>query len=471
MQKHIVHKQKVTLHLSHPDDAFSLQGRVSNLLQQELKKSMEVLFDEMFDEGKIVRINKLDIQLDNIEKDNLEKELPDAFAKALKTELQKIKDGRHEAENIVAVTREESLAESLIHFLRFGYLPWYSVASKMNEWEDQLVNELSLKDWQRIFVMLQQERTQEKMIERLARQFSDDFLATFFEKITGRETKEMKPLVEDLIEVTIQTTVSNKKDAGLIVWIKTFKALMKDVSGKNVEEFVLWKLITSETEVTKLDGLVVDKLKTDLVKQALEKVQERNESSFLSQEQNEKTEAEKSAGNKKEKVQTYRAVYVKHAGLVILHPFLQAYFKELDLLNEKNFVDEAKQKRAILLLYHLSTNKKEVPEFDAVLQKILCGLELDETIPSAIELTEKEKVESEQLLRTVMSYWPPLKSSSVPALQQTFLQREGKLSKTDSGWLLQVEQKTLDILLNKLPWGFSTIKLPWMPDILNVEWY
>jgi hypothetical protein len=40
----------------------------------------------------------------------------------------------------------------------------------------------------------------------------------------------------------------------------------------------------------------------------------------------------------------------------------------------------------------------------------------------------------------------------------------------DGDWLLQVEAKTVDILLNQLPWGISMIKLPWMQRMLWIEW-
>jgi hypothetical protein len=35
---------------------------------------------------------------------------------------------------------------------------------------------------------------------------------------------------------------------------------------------------------------------------------------------------------------------------------------------------------------------------------------------------------------------------------------------------LQVERKTLDVLLDSIPWGFSTVLLPWNPQPLFVEW-
>jgi hypothetical protein len=50
------------------------------------------------------------------------------------------------------------------------------------------------------------------------------------------------------------------------------------------------------------------------------------------------------------------------------------------------------------------------------------------------------------------------------------MQRNGKLSVVDDGWLMQVEQKAIDVLLNHLPWGIGIIKLPWMNEILYVEW-
>ncbi|MCW3109294.1 MAG: hypothetical protein JWQ09_3800, partial [Segetibacter sp.] len=163
--------------------------------------------------------------------------------------------------------------------------------------------------------------------------------------------------------------------------------------------------------------------------------------------------------------------YVINSGIVILHPFLEPYFIELELMENKEFLSEDLRSRGVLLLHYLATGNEEVAEFDLTLQKILCGFLLEETLPAQIELTEKEKAESAKLLQSVTDYWPPLKNTSAEGLQTSFLQREGKLSLTDNGWLLVIEQKTIDILLGKLPWGFSTIRLPWMKEIVSVDWY
>jgi len=36
---------------------------------------------------------------------------------------------------------------------------------------------------------------------------------------------------------------------------------------------------------------------------------------------------------------------------------------------------------------------------------------------------------------------------------------------------LYIEEKTIDILLDKLPWNLSIIKLKWMDEILTVHWH
>ena len=162
--------------------------------------------------------------------------------------------------------------------------------------------------------------------------------------------------------------------------------------------------------------------------------------------------------------------YVNNCGIILLHPFLKNYFAELGLIKEKVFVSMDACKRAVSLLQFLASGETEIDEFNLLLQKLLCNLPPEETLPAMLDITDKEKEESENLLRSVITYWPPLKNTSVAGLRNTFLQREGKLEKKESGWLLRIEQRTVDILLDKLPWGFSTIRLPWMTDTISVEW-
>lgn len=164
-------------------------------------------------------------------------------------------------------------------------------------------------------------------------------------------------------------------------------------------------------------------------------------------------------------------LYVTQAGLVLLHPFLSFYFDAIGLLQGESFRDEIAQQSAIYLLYYLATKQTDVPEYELVFPKLLCGWSLDQPVVRGLELPIAALREGENLLQTVINYWEVLKSTSPDGLREGFLQREGKLTRINQGnWKLQVEQNSIDILLGSLPWGLSMVKLPWMDDLLIVEW-
>ncbi|MFN6570943.1 contractile injection system tape measure protein [Dendronalium sp. ChiSLP03b] len=165
-------------------------------------------------------------------------------------------------------------------------------------------------------------------------------------------------------------------------------------------------------------------------------------------------------------------LFVNQAGLVLLHPFLRTYFDEVGLLNGESFRDESAQQTAIYLLHYLATKQTDVPEYELVLPKLLCGWSLNEPMSRGLDLPATALIEGEYLLQTVIDYWQALKSASPDGLREGFLQRAGKLTRSNDGnWKVQVEQQPIDILLSRLPWGMSMVKLPWMEDILIVEWH
>jgi hypothetical protein len=44
------------------------------------------------------------------------------------------------------------------------------------------------------------------------------------------------------------------------------------------------------------------------------------------------------------------------------------------------------------------------------------------------------------------------------------------LRQQDEAWRLQVAQGPFDMLIDQLPWGYATIRHPWMKQVLHVEW-
>lgn len=164
--------------------------------------------------------------------------------------------------------------------------------------------------------------------------------------------------------------------------------------------------------------------------------------------------------------------YIQNAGVVLLNPFIVNFLKKVELVNEGDFVDDYSREKAVHIIHYLASGQTELPEYDLLLPKLLCGLNFGDPIDRFVELKERETKEAENLLSAAVKHWGALGNASPDALREGFLQREGKLEKVTNGWRLYVEQKTVDILLSKLPfgWGLGTVKFPWMNEVLYVEW-
>lgn len=163
-------------------------------------------------------------------------------------------------------------------------------------------------------------------------------------------------------------------------------------------------------------------------------------------------------------------IYIGNAGLVLLHPFLHTYFSRLGLLGTEGFTGEEAQFKAVHLLQYLVDGMEEHPEQGLALNKLLCGLRVDEPVPFQVSFTEQEKEVSTELLNVLRVQWEKLKNTSIEGLRASFLQRQGALTEAEEGWKLQVEQRAYDVLLQTLPWGLGMIKLSWMKKIIYTEW-
>lgn len=164
-------------------------------------------------------------------------------------------------------------------------------------------------------------------------------------------------------------------------------------------------------------------------------------------------------------------IFLRNAGLVLLWPYLPGFFERTGLVKEQQFVSEEAQERAVLLLHYLTFGFENGQEYEMTLNKILCGLELSKPVnPCLPKFSAEELREGENLLQAVIYNWPALKKMSVMALQSMFLRREGMLFTRDGQWVLKVKEETYDLLLDQMPWGIGTVRLPWMEQLLIVEW-
>ena len=163
-------------------------------------------------------------------------------------------------------------------------------------------------------------------------------------------------------------------------------------------------------------------------------------------------------------------IHLVNAGMVLIWPFLSRAWEVLELTREGKFINDDAAQRAAWLLQFAVDEQTAVPEYQLPLNKLLCGIALQAPIVPEIEIMEQERELVEQMLTVVISHWTALGQTSIQGLRETFLQREGYLSRKEDAWRLRVPKRTFDMLLDKLPWSISTIRLPWMKSILWVEW-
>ncbi len=162
--------------------------------------------------------------------------------------------------------------------------------------------------------------------------------------------------------------------------------------------------------------------------------------------------------------------HLDNTGLVMMNNYLTALFKNAGLTEGVSFKSPEHSNRAALLLHFLATGRDGAAEFELVLPKLLCGIPLEMPLDREITLTDDEKEEANGLLQAVIDQWAALGNASPDAVREAFLMRPGKLSMKSNGWRLHVERRTIDILFDRAPFSIGVVKLPWMKEILWVEW-
>ena len=87
-----------------------------------------------------------------------------------------------------------------------------------------------------------------------------------------------------------------------------------------------------------------------------------------------------------------------------------------------------------------------------------------------MELNQDELNTIDSLLEAAKANWSKMRNTSTRAFQESFLNRAGFIEKTEWEWTLTVEERAYDILLDSIPWSYKLVRLPWMENILKVNW-
>nr|WP_232325405.1 contractile injection system tape measure protein [Pedobacter panaciterrae] len=469
--------QKIRLHADNEKLAFDCKQYLNEIISNKLPEVYERIFYQNIHQDSYVNINSIQIDLGNLQisdfKSRFIQIVEDKIVSELKKQFEENPNNRissvDDIVNFSSVTSASSLA--LIYFLENGIFPWW-YEKQLRKSPAEILESLDREGQKEFFLKLS---TKIKSLsiheaEKTIRRFIDDKSSTDLElyinhlinlhfnssiKININALLAEKSQLIKLFKIPTKIflkqlfsfTILNVDETDLI---KNFLIILKKSFPASSEEF---KNREKEIEWFNLKEHIYE----DLIK-----ANEINLADVPEKENQQKTV---------DKHQPKESIYIENSGLILLHPFLTAYFKDLKIIDNQNrFISPVARLRATVLLCHLQSGSEKYNEWEMPLNKILCGLQHNDLIPKGIRLTKKEKEESKLLLQTVVSYWDALKGSSVEALQNTFFMREGKITQKDNSWLIQVERTGVDILLDRLPWSIGTIKLPWLKEIIHTEW-
>ena len=174
-----------------------------------------------------------------------------------------------------------------------------------------------------------------------------------------------------------------------------------------------------------------------------------------------------------EQYRDLKHIPISNAGLVILFPFLPMLFMRLNMLSQdrRDFNSNESKVRAIFILQHLMASEdREYDEKDLFLNRLLINYPFNEPLPKRMELNQDELNTIDSLLEAAKTNWEKMRNTSIRALQESFLNRAGFIEKTEWECTLTVEERAYDILLDSIPWSYKLVRLPWMENILKVNW-
>ncbi|HEY0065948.1 MAG TPA: contractile injection system tape measure protein [Flavisolibacter sp.] len=532
--RHTIKKQIFDLELKKGADAFALQQRVSDRFYMDILPEMEECFDELARPDQTIRIDLLQIDLGSITEEMIENgEWAQVFREELHKKMTDALAAVSVNEGGTMEPAAETSFEQWLYFIRNGYLPW-NAARPSEEWLAQVLESLAgnyRSAAQLRGILSKEPALAQRIVLHHSPELLSHLVELLTAEKQDLLPAAIAQLAEGLSSIKTGLpgvpASSSKKEIERKLWTMVLPSVAAETPGQYTEAIItrlLRKGLRLEpVELSWLTRRCPELMNDSEVRKAIENFlksagmehssgkqedetgsgaqsessaqsnkQESGEKEKTGKQKNrekidrtirhdeetgrrvaEKLDAPEAAGERtygQDAAATEEGIYIPHAGLVLLHPFLHTFFKKRELVKNGEFVDPEKQERAICLLHELADSGTEVQEYNLVLAKLLCGWPLQKPVNTGIEFTDEEKEEAQNLLTAVIEQWEILKNSSPAALQQGFLQREGKLFFRGERWYLQVEKKPIDILLGRLPWMISMVKLPWMKHLLSVEW-
>lgn len=462
---HIINKQVFEFECLQSEHAFQIQQKADHVMQDKISKAIDRVCDQMTDGDETLQITLLEINLGKISFNQLEQDIAPAFEKAFFEKLSEWKKN-NSLKSPALVSKQQSSFEIAKTFLLTGYLPWFAGKPGKNYIEELFAGLFSeQREELKNFILLN--LANEKFIERLALQLDTTYLNYIINLLDINANLIFE--IENEIKKSLLVNNNGEEDniqLHKIAFEFTFKLISGKIEFSTEEQFYeqFKKMVAEKFELNPAifnPSSLKEETHYDELLNAINHEKEKIKKNKSSLEQEER---------KDEGTGESAKFYISNAGLVLIANYFPAFLNELQLLEQGNFTGKQSQIKSVFLLHYLCTGEESAPEYTLPLNKILCGLPLNEPLPSFVLLNEKEKNECNELLNEIINNWQKLGNSSVEALWEAFLNRDGILSFETNGWKLQVERKGFDILLDSLPWNYKHIQFSWMENLITTEW-
>lgn len=511
---HIIDKMFVEVNTSNEKAAHQIKDDISTFLNAEVFPKLEELFTRYDFNNQIFRFDRLDISFcvkDWNRPEEIEFELVKNLAQKIEEALPKdttdfiledykIRDNEEPNKSIKQfVSKQQNSYNTFVFFLENGFLPWFGKQEYIEELTAQNQWQKSLKQTQFLSELKELFQENKTAIERFILQSSDEQVISFVESLERIQIKDKAKLLN-----FIQGLAFDHRNSYLKLLINI--ALNKTEYRIEFVEFV--QLQIHEKDIREItEQLVADwnldflsgvqhcfaaetnskyfQLSQDEIRQIVKEIEIVLTGTHLviGLEEAVKTNLEnKPTINLQEFVSTEREkeppffekdineIVVRNAGLVLFHPFLNTFFSHFGWINKKGRIKDEFSIKAVQALHYCATGSESFFEGNLLLEKFLCNIPLATPLPIESILDEQVKIEAKAMLEQLIKHWPALKNTSPDGLREMFIHRDGKLIQKEKGYKLIVERKVQDILLDRLQWGISIVKLPWKDDLLFVEW-
>jgi hypothetical protein len=486
----IICKQKIRIQACNEKLAFSCSQYINEIANTELPKMFERIFHQTVRSDKVLKIDSIKIDIGSLAGDEfndnfirlVEQKIINELVKQFEANPQNTQapeSGRNDqwaqhepAASLQYVSQRQQNSSALFYFLENGNYPWWYKKDQRQPPAELLAGLDAAEQSNLLLKLISKARNSsakdvEQLVKRLVNHLDDSAYNNYIDQIVGLFNNAAFKVNVDLLLKQKEQFISIFGITLKVFHEQVLSFVLLHADEGNFFKAFLNQLMSlfpvTKNEITnRINALDLNLAFHESLKGNIDTLNGSGDSS-------------ETLLNQKKAVSSRQPdkydLYIENAGLVLLHPFLPAYFHALKLTNENDqFISVEAQTRAAVLLYYLQSGDENYKEWEMALNKILCGLPASEVIVNGIGLTEEEKEESRLLLQTVIGYWEALKGSGIAALQNTFILREGKVTYKDDYWLIQVERSGFDILLDRLPWGIGTIKLPWLKELIYCEW-